>query len=134
MFSKSVRCVPARPCPRVIVALQRYFTVAVPPTNRPVPHLTSRRRSVWRHLPRVIAFALAASFGLAQVEAQPVGPEVRVSLARGWQCEPDAAAFGDSIVAVWTNESDLSAIGTAWGYSRDGGMTWTDRGEWPTPS
>ncbi len=45
-----------------------------------------------------------------------------------YQVEPSVAALGDVVVATWQSHAMLG-----WGFSLDGGLTWTDGGEFPSP-
>lgn len=63
-----------------------------------------------------------------------LGPEVRVSTPSSqFEKEPSVATFEDKAVAVWARP--VVGRGVGWGYSNDGGLTWTFGGELPfTPS
>ena len=49
------------------------------------------------------------------------------------QCETSIAAFGDKLVAAWNDGEGFNIAGDTqgWGYSADGGATWTDMGAPP---
>ena len=67
----------------------------------------------------------------ALVHAQAFGPVVRLSHSPQVSNQPDVAAHGDQLVAVWQKEAGHSRVG--WAYSTDGGGSWTDGGELPVP-
>lgn len=76
----------------------------------------------------LVAFAAASQ---AQIHGV-VGPEVRVSSLPGYQNEPDVAAYGDALVALWWRGSSRQTVD--WGYSLDRGVTWFDSGPLPIRS
>jgi len=59
-----------------------------------------------------------------------VGPNFQVSVADIQENEPDIAAWGDRLVAVWWRDESTSAV--AWAYSLDGGQTWLQGGGLPS--
>src|SRR5258706_14200372 len=69
---------------------------------------------------------LAPSAPLAQI----INPEVRVSTYLRWQSEPSIAALGDHAVAAWNNRLFVGG-GAGWGFSMDGGQSWTDAQQLP---
>src|SRR5262249_52671825 len=52
------------------------------------------------------------------------------------QCEVSIAAFGSNVVAAWNDGEGFSFAGSTqgFGYSSNGGLTWTDGGSPPTPN
>lgn len=71
---------------------------------------------------RVALLAVAAgSLAASDLDAQVIGPEYVINPGPGIPFEPQIAAYGDIIVAVWGD----AAEGVATAYSLDRGVTWT---------
>ncbi len=60
---------------------------------------------------------------------QQLGPNVAATTGLPIQNEPQVAAFGSALVAVWFRD-DLFRF-SGWGLSTDGGGTWVDGGAFP---
>jgi hypothetical protein len=89
--------------------------------------LADSRHPILAILGAVAILALAAPGPYAQV----VGSEVQVSSYSRWQSEPSVAALGDHLLAAWNNRLYVAG-GAGWGFSVDGGLTWTDAQLFPT--
>lgn len=72
-----------------------------------------------------LAFLAPASPAIAQV----IGPNLPATVTANDENEPQVAAFGNTLVAVWYRE--VLNRNSGWGYSLDGGATWTDGGAFP---
>jgi hypothetical protein len=95
--------------------------------SHPSPRVRVRRCIAALACAVVLARALVPQGSLAQV----VTPDAQVSTFLRWQAEPSVAALGDHVVATWDNAIYVGA-GAGWGYSLDGGMTWTDGQQFPS--
>lgn len=82
----------------------------------------ARRRTPW---PEVVP-ALALLATATPAFAQQIGPNVPATTGTPLQNEPQVAAFGNTLVAVWHRDRFFRFGG--WGLSSDGGSTWTDGG------
>ena len=92
---------------------------------------TSGRIEPASWLGTVLALALLA-MGLPAA-AQQIGSDVPATNAVRNQNEPQVAAFGSTLVAVWFREV-LNRL-SGWGFSLDGGASWIDGGGFaPSPS
>ena len=82
-------------------------------------------------LPQLLAAALLcaplASVGPAHAEV--VSPDQRISPIADVENEPDIAASGSTVVALWFKA--VAGDEAAWAYSVNGGTTWLDGGSLP---